>query len=357
MSYSGSRIHYLDSIRGIAAMMVIFYHFIGWQWSERFYIKLSFFVFNGSDAVSFFFVLSGFVLSFSYLHQGRKMNFFNYIWRRFWRLYPAFIFTVLLIFCYWNRDNFQFSTFYNAIVHNEGKLLTELAMVLHQHKYYIPGWTLGVEMIYSIIVVFLIPIVRLNRHFLIPLVLLSFFVGPAHLRIFMIHFCLGVLFAYYYPSIIKFDFKSSKIYTYRYLVYLATFILFSTRSIERLSTNLQEIYQGLFAQGFDHFHLSGIASFLILVFVAWNRRIQVFLENKLLLYIGKISYSIYLIHWLIILIIMNNWDLWARWLGYEKLRFVVMLIVFVLATLAAASLMYRYIEKPFIKFSKKKFIH
>jgi len=354
MTTQSGRIHYLDSIRGIAALMVVVYHFWGWNWSDKMSFKIAAFVFNGSDAVSFFFVLSGFVLSYSYLHSERKLNFLNYLWRRIWRLYPAFIFTVMLIFCYWNRNNFHFSTFYNAIVHNEGKLMTELSMVMHQHKYYIPGWTLGVEMIYSLMVPLLIWIVNFRKLILIPLVAASIFIGPAHLRIFMIHFSLGVLFAYHYPRIVNYNFKESKYYPFRYLLYLLIFILFSTRSIVRLSPKLQELYEGLFALGFDHFHLSGIASFFILIFVAMNKKVQAFLEKSFFLFIGKISYSIYLIHWFLILIVMNNWDYWATMLGYGKMRFIVMLILFVLATIVCANLMYQYIEKPFIRFSKKK---
>ena len=58
------RLEYLDSVRGIAALMVVFYHFIGWKWAEEPAFHLSSMIFNGSDAVSFFFVLSGLVLLF-----------------------------------------------------------------------------------------------------------------------------------------------------------------------------------------------------------------------------------------------------------------------------------------------------
>ena len=78
MTPINSRIEYLDSIRGIAAMMVVVYHFIGWRWAERTMFHVSSMFFNGADAVSFFFVLSGFVLSFKYLQSDKKIQKANY---------------------------------------------------------------------------------------------------------------------------------------------------------------------------------------------------------------------------------------------------------------------------------------
>ncbi|MGB1217754.1 MAG: acyltransferase family protein [Saprospiraceae bacterium] len=93
----------MDSVRGIAALMVVFYHFIGWHWGERVEYHLASIVFNGSDAVSFFFVLSGFVLSFKYFQRGGELNIKKYTFNRVLRLYPAFIVAVLMNFFYWYR--------------------------------------------------------------------------------------------------------------------------------------------------------------------------------------------------------------------------------------------------------------
>jgi peptidoglycan/LPS O-acetylase OafA/YrhL len=35
-----NRIDYLDSVRGIAAMMVVVYHYIGWRWADKLSTKL-----------------------------------------------------------------------------------------------------------------------------------------------------------------------------------------------------------------------------------------------------------------------------------------------------------------------------
>lgn len=61
------RFAYLDSMRGIAALMVLFGHFILWRYVDYPIAKSLYLLFNAHDAVSFFFVLSGFVLSWVYL--------------------------------------------------------------------------------------------------------------------------------------------------------------------------------------------------------------------------------------------------------------------------------------------------
>jgi peptidoglycan/LPS O-acetylase OafA/YrhL len=70
------RIEYLDSARGIASMMVVLGHFINWRLSNNFWVKvIPLTIVGGTDAVSFFFVLSGFVLS--YKARVKCQNIFN----------------------------------------------------------------------------------------------------------------------------------------------------------------------------------------------------------------------------------------------------------------------------------------
>ena len=50
------RLDYLDSARGIAALMVLFGHFISYGREDLLEGKIATMVFNGADAVSFFFL-------------------------------------------------------------------------------------------------------------------------------------------------------------------------------------------------------------------------------------------------------------------------------------------------------------
>lgn len=83
----------LESLRGLAALLVVVYHMPNWY--EPFY--RSALVRNGHGAVEFFFVLSGFVLYHSYgsrIPDARALKRFTLL--RFGRLYPVhFVFAMV----------------------------------------------------------------------------------------------------------------------------------------------------------------------------------------------------------------------------------------------------------------------
>lgn len=97
-SYADSKPHYniLDGLRGAAALMVVWYHvFEGFAFAEGMngvegggFIN----VFNhGYLAVDFFFILSGFVISYAYDDRWNKMSLGAFFKRRLVRLHPMII--------------------------------------------------------------------------------------------------------------------------------------------------------------------------------------------------------------------------------------------------------------------------
>ena len=94
-AFSDTKPHYhiLDGLRGVAALMVIFYHiFEGFATSpidQRFN--------HGYLAVDFFFVLSGFVVGYAYDDRWKKqMTKTNFFKRRLIRLHPMIVMGVVL---------------------------------------------------------------------------------------------------------------------------------------------------------------------------------------------------------------------------------------------------------------------
>jgi len=85
---SKPRYKILDSLRGIAAIIIVIYHIF----ESYFTIGISHPINHGYLAVDFFFVLSGFVISYSYDDRWDEMSLFNFIKRRFIRLHPYVIF-------------------------------------------------------------------------------------------------------------------------------------------------------------------------------------------------------------------------------------------------------------------------
>ncbi|HGH3376861.1 TPA: acyltransferase family protein [Enterobacter ludwigii] len=87
---NGQRYLVLDSFRGLCAIFVVVFH----MRALGSITEISFF--KGSDLfVNFFFVLSGFVMSHAYLKRS-DIAFTDYISSRFRRLYPLYIFMLIV---------------------------------------------------------------------------------------------------------------------------------------------------------------------------------------------------------------------------------------------------------------------
>ena len=345
LNYKSGRIHYLDSIRGIAALLVVVSHFIGWKWADTLQFKLASFIFNGTEAVSFFFVLSGFVLSYSYVNSSRKVKPFQYLYRRVLRLYPAYIITILLLFINHRGPSKLLSSF----------PYKELLMFQRTHNLYLPGWTLRIEIIYSVIILALIYLFRKHPTLLLIPLLACYFFGPADTRIYMNHFLLGILLSILYPKIKNLHFKDIRLYRWRWSIYLLLFGLFSLNRISVFSPAIDKLFDFFWTIDIRWAHFSGLAAFLFLIIVIMNKKWQAYLEKNVLLYVGKISYSIYLVHWGFCISIMENWDYIGQHLGEGYARFWIMFVIYIVSTFVAADLLYRFVEEPFIRLSKRGF--
>lgn len=93
-AYANSKPHYLllDGLRGVAALMVLWFHvFEGYasspmdQWFNHGYL-----------AVDFFFMLSGFVVAYAYDDRWQSMSMGEFFKRRLIRLHPMVVFGVVL---------------------------------------------------------------------------------------------------------------------------------------------------------------------------------------------------------------------------------------------------------------------
>jgi peptidoglycan/LPS O-acetylase OafA/YrhL len=166
----------LDGMRGVAAVAVMLYHFNNYE------VPL-----NAPLAVDFFFILSGFVIAYSYSSRlANGMSFGAFIGRRISRLYPMFIVSVLLggPILYVNtlmghsdysRRSIVAATLANLLCVpylNEGNI-TNVGTVSHGALFPVNGplWSLFFEMIASAAFFLL---VRLQRRGLVKVMGLSF---------------------------------------------------------------------------------------------------------------------------------------------------------------------------------------
>jgi len=145
------RFRAIDTFRGLAAILVILFHipdsvlFAGNQ-----------LIAHGYMAVDFFFVLSGFVMSHSYLKRINDLpSAKDFAVKRFKRIYPLHLFTLLLFLCFeatrfvvdqyfvpLNTPPFQNAGFWSFI----GNLTLTHSMGLFDHlSWNLPSWSISVE--------------------------------------------------------------------------------------------------------------------------------------------------------------------------------------------------------------------
>ena len=97
-AFSDTKPHYelLDGLRGVAALLVVFYHiFEGLSFAAG--GTLITVINHGYLAVDFFFILSGFVIGYAYDDRlGKSMSLGNFFKRRLIRLHPMIVMGAVL---------------------------------------------------------------------------------------------------------------------------------------------------------------------------------------------------------------------------------------------------------------------
>ena len=124
----------LDTLRGLAALAVALFHFSG-GW-------------GGYLAVDFFLVLSGFVLSHSYLYKDADIDKVKFISHRIARLYPLHLFTLIAFIAAYYFINKSFPTYPDgtifALVQNL-TLTQNIGFNPSGISFNYPSWSISVE--------------------------------------------------------------------------------------------------------------------------------------------------------------------------------------------------------------------
>ena len=350
---------YLDSVRGIAAMIVVIYHFLNWDYADNLKVKLANFIFNGADAVAFFFVLSGFVLSYKYLVLKHKLDIGKFIVNRLFRLWPAFFITVIINALYhtWLHAGLDGTTLVDLFIKNKNTFWEEaLLFKRSSYVYYVPGWTLTIELILSFFIPFAVIIGHKSARYMWWLAGFFFIAMPGLMGIdmFLVHFVLGALVAAYFNVISGSKFHKSVFSRYRYIFIPLGMILFSMRPLEKL-TKLGWFYDKIIFEylGYEVYYFSAVGSFILLVYIIHSKRLHKLLELGILRFFGKISYGLYLMHWLPVLWVFNNREWLSAYFPGEKVAFFALMAGCVLVTIVMAVVVYYCVELPFIKWGKR----
>jgi peptidoglycan/LPS O-acetylase OafA/YrhL len=346
---------YLDSARGIAALMVMVYHYVFLKYGDRLAGKLTCIVFNGSDAVSFFFVLSGFVLSYKYIVLNQSLDIKKFYVNRLFRLWPAYFITVLINALNTYSSDFNLHNFLSVFSLHSSYFWEEAFIFRGNAHYYVPGWTLVLELSFSFLMPFAVALAKKDIRILYWMLFAYIVVGSSlrDLYFFHVHFTLGLLISCFFYKINDASFKETKWYKWRYPLLFGALILFSIRQIDSIIPFGPDYIYFAKYLGIDFFLYTGIASFVFIVAMVRSEKFKKFFEHSVLRFFGKISYGIYLMHWLLVVDVYRYWDKIRSFFPSERYTFIVVFFVYSAATILLSIILHYGVERPFIRMGRR----
>ena len=357
MSIQPSRFNYLESLRGLAALSVALFHFEG----NKFLFNNSF-IGNGWLMVDFFFVLSGFVIALNY--QSKMLQFNDLVvfqLKRFLRLYPLHM-LMLLTFLALEFSKLHQETQTGLIGQTPAFSLNTLGSFIHNifltHNLFLEevtwngvSWSISAEFYTYMVFAFIALATKNSRARLLVasacIVSLSFVFfsfqpmspGNGFVRC-LYSFFLGVA---------TFNFTNSASVNIRPLF---SYISFGV-AILAVAMSPGENYSLI------NIHIPILFALFIysLVKSGSNNGLIRVLENRQLVYLGSISYGIYMIHPFFVVLMrrgmfgfgpsdISSNDIKAGISGANLSSDILTLFSYILIVLVIAHLSYKVIEMP-----------
>lgn len=337
----------LHAMRGIAAMIVFILHVQTRVSNDIAGIDLKV-PFNGGAAVSFFYVLSGLVIGISILRAGNTLSDqISYGIRRAFRILPLMLVTVTAGGAYlvyvdpyvtykWLPDSYgDFSV---------GKFLA--GYIGYSLKPNPPSWSIFVELVASAALPIMVMMGQSGgRVIAVGLLLLvfgCFNLGlQHHWNFYMINFFLGLSILAWGRG---FGEKISKLSTVSF--WSLTFGLLIFFYLPRL------VFKSEYGNPvFNLIEVAGIIPFVAIVYFCPER--FVFLKAKFFRFLGDISFSLYLTHFVVIASIFNLLAVWDPALTRDPvMMWLMMMGICIPVCLGIASLTYQFIELPGIEIGR-----
>ncbi len=320
------KIKYLDGLRGLAAFQVVFHHFvlaffpalfsgpgIPTHLADGVEVSLSGSILNllwdGNFAVCIFFVLSGFVLSHKFFVKKENEIIVASAVKRYFRLALPVAFSVLVAFVF-----LQFSLFYNnpaGVISGSGWFFSLWsfkpnffdalsqgfigAFFSNVFEYNKLLWTIAYEFLGSFLVFAFLAIFgkAKNRHWAYAFLILVFF------QTYYLAFILGALLSDLMANEKKLlaKFKSRKIWQ---VAFLLLGLLLGSFPIGRELDGTMYAFANFAWLGEQAVFYHVVGAFLVMVVLLESGRLQHFFASKALLFLGEISFMMYLLHFIIL---------------------------------------------------------
>ncbi|BAH42398.1 conserved hypothetical membrane protein [Brevibacillus brevis NBRC 100599] len=360
------RIKELDSIRGLAAITVVIGHFCLMLPSLPDSIKFSplRFLWAGGEAVIIFYVLSGFVLSMAIYHS--KTNYWGYLIKRFVRIYIPYYVWIFITFALfilfspyevtglrdWYYDKWQgpitgldiinhlvllnnfFSDNYNPVIWSLAQeMRISIVFPLLFLLFYKQSWkkTILLAMSFSFISIFL-NILHIGKAE-------GFYNGYADTLHFTSMFMVGMLLFKHQEELVRL-YRNMKKLKRRLLITLGVILyLYSTGLLLISRSDTMFLLK-------DWGVVIGVS--ILIIMAMSNLKVKAILNKSVFVYLGEISYSIYLCHFPIMMVLFK--------LLYTKIPISLLFLLCVTTAILFSSVSYHFIEKNCIKWAKQRTI-
>lgn len=355
-----NRYQQLDSLRGIAALAVVMAHAICITTEIPKILDYSplHFFWASHEAVIFFFVLSGFVLSLPFF-SGRTTTYWEYIIKRICRIYIPYLVAIIATFtlCYFfSRGGIDdlgkwFIVKWSKDVNVKDIVDHVLLLGNYQTSIYNPViWSLIHEMRISIIFPLLILLIKKYPPKVIITICLIFSVIGGLNSTFVLQaaegwrnsyfdtlhfasmFLIGALLAKNLPVISEWYKKVSS--SNRTILLVTAFFAYTySRSVKILPVEFMDVIADLGTT---------VGASLFIIASLHSKKISDFLSGRFFVMSGKISYSLYLFHTTVLFTIFHQFygklDIWVIYAISLPLVFIVSVLSWHLVELPSIQL-------------------
>ncbi|MDR1091554.1 MAG: acyltransferase [Prevotella sp.] len=343
------KLEYIDSLRGIAILLVILVHipFTKGVWPAMSYFPdcVALFIGNGHLGVNLFFIVSAFTLMLS--HQKRQYEDHatrNFFIRRFFRIAPMYYLAIIY---------FTFSSYAGFDIANinwdnipKKELFTNIFFINgffpeYIHRYVPGGWSITVEFTFYMLFPFLFSKIKnINSAFRFVLITLLFSSA--------MHFILKGTYADQGNFLEYYFIAQLPVFS---LGMLAFFIIMGKLNIDDIKRpSICLLAATIFIYCYipvPYDFVYSIVFFLLLVILS-QKAYRIF-SNRILAAIGKVSFSLYLMHF-VMQTFFNRFD-WLSWIKIDNtltacLYYILAYICLFIASYAASILTHKFIEIP-----------
>ncbi|MCI2228844.1 acyltransferase [Polaribacter sp. MSW13] len=337
------RIEQLTFTRFVAAISIVIFHY--GSGSFLFNNEYVSFIFKQANVgVSYFFVLSGFVMIIAYGNR-KKIKFLEYIKNRLARIYPVYFLAILLILVvnlFRNID--EYNLFLNLFMIQSW--ISEKALTIN-----VPGWSLSVELFFYVSFPFLF------NHFYLKKSL-------KNLTIWILSFWIisQILYHLIINGNIKLSYYNIRDIRYYPLMHFNEFLVGNLTGlffIKKIKNNIRDysipiiltlitlitLLKFTFGLNYHNGLLLIVFVPLIILISLSNDKFTQIISRKSFVFLGEISFGIYILQapvWLI----FSDYRM-DKYLGLNKeVDFTESFIIRIIILIILSSLSYLFFEKP-----------